>query len=60
MMPLTTPYDDYMERTKLTEQKNPFGYMFPPPNKIGHKNDGFAIKKMFVKKTQLKTKMKAE
>ena len=38
MSPLTTLYDDYMDRPKLTEQKNPFEYIIPPPNKVGRNN----------------------
>ena len=34
MMPLTTLYDDYIDRPKLSEhKKNPFGYIVPPPPK---------------------------
>ena len=33
MIPLTTLYDDYIDRPKLTEQKNPFEYIVPPPLK---------------------------
>ena len=31
MMPLTFLYDEYIGRPKLTEQKNPFEYIVPPP-----------------------------
>ena len=30
MIPLTILYDDYIDRPKLTEQKNPFEYIVPP------------------------------
>ena len=30
MIPLTTLYDDDIDRPKLTEQENPFEYLFPP------------------------------
>ena len=33
MIPLTTLYDGYIDRPKLTEQKNPFEYLVPPPLK---------------------------
>ena len=34
MIPLTTLYDDYIDRPKLSEQKkNPFDYIVPPPLK---------------------------
>ena len=31
MMPLTFLYDEYIGRPKLTEQKNTFEYIVPPP-----------------------------
>ena len=31
MMPLTFLYDEYIDRPKLTEQKNPFEYIVPAP-----------------------------
>ena len=30
MIPLTILYDEYIDRSKLTEQKNPVGYIVPP------------------------------
>ena len=30
MIPLTILYDEYIDRPKLTEQKNPVEYKFPP------------------------------
>ena len=33
MIPHTTLYDDYIDRPKLTEQKNPFEYIVPAPLK---------------------------
>ena len=33
MMPLTTLYDDYIDRPTLSEQKNPFEYIVPLPLK---------------------------
>ena len=35
MIPLTTLYDEYIDRPKLTEQKNPVEYKVPPPTKSG-------------------------
>ena len=31
MIPLTILYDEYIDWPKLTEQKNPFEYIVPPP-----------------------------
>ena len=31
MIPLTVLYDEYIDRPKSTEQKNPFDYLVPPP-----------------------------
>ena len=31
MIPLTFLYDEYIDRPKFSEQKNPFEYIFPPP-----------------------------
>ena len=33
MIPLTTLYDEYIDRSKLSEQKNPFEYIVPPPSR---------------------------
>ena len=33
MIRLTTLYDDYIDRPKLSEQKNLFEYILPPPLK---------------------------
>ena len=30
MIPVSTLYDEYIDRPKLTEQKNPFEYVVPP------------------------------
>ena len=38
MIPLTTLYDDYIDRLKFTEQKNPFEYIVPRPNQVGRNN----------------------
>ena len=39
MITLTAPYDDYNDRTKLTEQKKPVEYIVPPPpTKVGRNN----------------------
>ena len=35
MIPLTFFYDEYIDRPKLTEQKNPFEYIVPLPHKWG-------------------------
>ena len=31
MVSFTTLYDEYIDRSKLSEQKNPFEYIVPPP-----------------------------
>ena len=31
MIPLTFLYEEYIDRPKLSEQKNPFEYIVPPP-----------------------------
>ena len=31
MIPVSTLYDKYIDRPKLSEQKNPFEYIVPPP-----------------------------
>ena len=31
MIPLTILYDEYIDQSKLTEQKNPFENIVPPP-----------------------------
>ena len=31
MIPVTFLYDEYIDRPKLSEQKKPFEYIFPPP-----------------------------
>ena len=33
MIPLTTLYDEYIDRSNLTEQKNPFEYIVPPTSR---------------------------
>ena len=38
MMPVSTLYDEYIDRPKLTEQKNPFEYIVPPPSRGAGKN----------------------
>ena len=35
MIPLTTFYDDYIDRPKFTEQKNLFEYTVPLPTTVG-------------------------
>ena len=30
MIPLTTLYDEYIDRSKMSEQKNPVEYIVPP------------------------------
>ena len=37
MIPPTSLYDEYIDRPKLTEQKNPFDYIVPPPQ-VGRNN----------------------
>ena len=39
MIPLTTLFDDYIDRPILTEQKNPFESIVPPPIKVGRNNE---------------------
>ena len=31
MIPVSTVYDEYIDRPKLSAQKTPFGYIVPPP-----------------------------
>ena len=38
MIPVSTLYDEYIDRRKLTEQKNPFEYIVPPTLKRGRNN----------------------
>ena len=38
MIPLTTLYDEYIDRSKLTEQKNPFEYIVIPPQEGRNNN----------------------
>ena len=33
MIPASTLYDEYINRPKLTEQKNPVEYIVPPPSR---------------------------
>ena len=33
MIPLTFFYNEYIARPKLSEQKNPFEYIVPPPTR---------------------------
>ena len=33
MIPVSTLYDEYIDRPKLTEQKKPVEYIVPPPSK---------------------------
>ena len=33
MIPVSTLYGEYIDRPKLTEQKNPFEYIVPPPSR---------------------------
>ena len=35
MIPVSTLYDEYIDRPKLTEQKNPFEYIVLPPPQEG-------------------------
>ena len=37
MIPLTTLYDEYIDRSKLSEQKNPFEYIVPVPQEDRNK-----------------------
>ena len=38
MIPLTTLYDDYIDRRKFTEEEKPFEYIVPP-TKVGQNNE---------------------
>ena len=44
MIPFTFLCDEYVDRPKLTEQKNPFEYIVPPPDKWGRNNDEIGSK----------------
>ena len=33
MIPVSTLYDEYIDRPKLSEQKNPFEYIVPPSSR---------------------------
>ena len=44
MIHLTTLYDEYIDWPKLIEQKHPFEYIVPPPNKVGRNNHNIADK----------------
>ena len=35
MIPVSTLYDEYIDRPKLTEQKKPVEYIVPPPPQEG-------------------------
>ena len=35
MTPLTTLYDEYKDRSNLSEQKNPFEHIVPPSRGVG-------------------------
>ena len=35
MIPVSTLYDEYIDRPKLTEQKKPSEYIVPPPPQEG-------------------------
>ena len=37
MIPVSTLYDEYIDRPKLSEQKNPFQYVVPPTSGVGTK-----------------------
>ena len=46
MIPVSTLYDEYIDRRKLTEQKNPFEYIVPPPSRgVGTKKFGGKVLK---------------
>ena len=38
MIPLTILYDEYIDRPKLSEQKNPYEYIVPP-SQVGRNNE---------------------
>ena len=39
MIPVTFLYDEHIDRPKLSEQKNPFEYIVPPPQ-VGSEQQG--------------------
>ena len=43
MIPLTFLYDEYIDRPKLTEQKNPFEYIVPPPTSGSEQKSKYII-----------------
>ena len=34
MIPVSTLYDEYIDRPKLSEQKNQIEYIIPPPQEV--------------------------
>ena len=42
MIPVSTLYDEYIERRKFTEQKKPVEYIVPPPSR-GSEQQGGAV-----------------
>ena len=51
MIPLTILYDEYIDQPKLTEQKNPFEYIVPPPTSgVGTKIIVLRILPIYTKK----------
>ena len=48
MIPLKFLYDEYIDRPKLTEQKNPIEYIVPTPTSgVGTKNKYFRFEPQF-------------
>ena len=53
MIPVSTLYDEYIDRRKLTEQKNPFEYIVPPPQEGRNKHaKNYTNKNVLFKSTE--------
>ena len=39
MIPITTLYDEYFDRPKMTDQEIPFDYIFPSPTKVAREKN---------------------
>ena len=49
MIPVSTLYDEYIDRPELSEQKNPFEYIVPPrPLQRGRNNNFFWNNSLFL------------
>ena len=54
MLPLTFLYDEYIDRPKLTEQKNPFEYIVPAPTSGSEQKAGETLNSIHGEKWNLK------